>query len=186
VKVKILLGIGGFVAAGVVFTALLLLMSGPHMYYQPNIKAFQAVMPLPPTGAVPLNPAHKPLPTPEEAATLTNPVRLTDDALDRGRIYYQYYCIFCHGAKGTPDTPIARSYVPTPADLHSEKIRAYSEGQLLRAMLLGPGHEPVLERVVPDEARWYLTHYVKRLAHGEPVPLAEWPTTEAAVPRIEQ
>jgi len=186
VKVKILLGVGGLVVTGVILTALILLMSGPHMYYQPNIRAYQAVMPLPPVGSVPLNPAHKPLPTPEEAAKLVNPVRLTDDALDRGRIYYQYYCIFCHGAKGVPDTPIARGYVPAPTDLHSEKIKAYSDGQLLRAMLTGPGHDSVLEKVVPDDARWYLVHYVKRLAHGEPVPEAEWPTAEAAVPRIEE
>lgn len=50
------------------------------------------------------------------------------------------------------------------ADLRSARVRALSDGQLFRAMLAGPVHEPVLPRVVPADARPYLVLYVRQFA----------------------
>jgi hypothetical protein len=38
-----------------------------------------------------------------------------------------------------------------------------SDGQLLLGMLTGTGHDPVLRRVVPEKAWWYLVLYVQQL-----------------------
>ena len=59
---------------------------------------------------------------------------------------------------------MGESYIPVPADLRSAKVRRYRDGELLRAMLKGKGHEPVLEQVVPVRHRWYLVLYVRSLA----------------------
>jgi hypothetical protein len=53
--------------------------------------------------------------------------------------------------------------MPSPTDLHAPKVLKMSDGELLRAMLLGVGHEPVLSRVVFPEHRWYLVGYVRTL-----------------------
>ena len=45
-------------------------------------------------------------------------------------------------------------------------MQALSDGQLFQAMLTGPGHQPVLERVVPPEHRPYLVLYVRQYATG--------------------
>lgn len=60
-----------------------------------------------------------------------------------------------------------------PADLSEERLQKMSDAELLRAMLLGTGHEPVLERVVPQEAYGPLLQFVRSLnglaeEQGEP------------------
>ena len=139
----------------------------PHMKWQPHLRSFDAPMPPPPAGAVPVT-QTPPLPSAQQAATMTNPLlaRGTPAPEDyaRGGVYYNYYCTFCHGPAGDGNGPVGQSYVPRPSDLRSAKIRGYSDGQLLRAMLLGPGHEPVLERTVNPDHRWYLVLYVRSLS----------------------
>ena len=142
-----------------------LLFTGPRMKVQPHIRAFQTRAPALPDGVV-LAQSLPALPTLEEARPLVNPLPATPANLARGKIYYQYYCAFCHGARGRGDGPVGQSYVPVPADLAAPRVRAYSDGQYLRAMLTGVGHEPVLERVVPPEHRWPLVLYARRLPSG--------------------
>lgn len=138
-----------------------LLLVGPRMRTQPNIRPFQARMPMTPPGAVPVLDPVPDLPSLLEAKNLKNPVKLTKENIARGKIYYTYYCVFCHGDTGRGDGPVGQSYTPKPADLNSLKIRSYSDGQLLLAILAGTGHEPVLNRTVLPDHRWYLVLYTQ-------------------------
>ena len=147
-------------------TAFALLMTGPRMYVQQHIRTFQSRVTELPKGVVPVESLSK-LPSVEAAAAMTNPLSATPANLERGKIYYGYYCMSCHGAGGPVDGPVGESYTPKPASLKSAKVQAYSDGQLLRAMLTGVGHEPVLERVVPPDHRWYIVLYVRSLAASE-------------------
>ncbi|MDQ1256891.1 MAG: hypothetical protein QG656_1491 [Candidatus Hydrogenedentes bacterium] len=63
---------------------------------------------------------------------------------------------------------MGQSYVPRPADLCGPKVQGYSDGEILRTMLTGEGHEPVLGRVVPTEHRWPLVLYVRALGSTKP------------------
>jgi mono/diheme cytochrome c family protein len=136
---------------------------GPRMRIQPNIRAFQAVMPPTPQGAVPVEDPLPPLPTTREAMDLVNPLAMDEKTLAWGRVYYGYYCAFCHGSQGRGDGPVGESYLPTPANLQSARVQAMSDGELLLAMLSGTGHKAVLRRVVRPEYRWYLVSYVRGL-----------------------
>jgi cytochrome c553 len=156
-------------AAGLSVVAYILLV-GPRMYVQPHIRAYQATMPPTPAGATAVTAPTSPLPSAEEARTLANPLTATAANIARGKVYYQYYCVFCHGDRGDGTGPVGESYVPAPADLRSARVRAYSDGQLLRAMILGTGHAPVLEYTVPPEHRWYLVVYARRLSLQPPEP----------------
>ena len=154
----------GFAATGVGLAVFLyLLLTGPRMIVQPHILTYEARMALPPAGSVAVD---RPvlLPTAEEAQTMTNPLAATEQSLARGKTYYGYYCAFCHGETGAGDGPVGESYVPAPSDLRGAAIQAYSDGQMLRAMLLGVGNAPVLEKVVPSDQRWYIVLYVRSLA----------------------
>ena len=141
---------------------LFILYEGPRMTVQHHVREYQMIMPDRVAGTVTVVPPIR-LPSPAEAARLNNPLPSTGENLARGQVYYQYYCVFCHGDTGAGDGPVGQSYIPKPADLGSKKIAAYSGGGLLRAMLTGIGHEPVLERVVPPEHRWYLVTFVRSL-----------------------
>jgi mono/diheme cytochrome c family protein len=136
---------------------------GPRMRVQQHIRTFQKSMPLPPEGIVPVEPDRYAVPPQAQAASLKNPLQDNQANRDRGRTYYTYYCIFCHGENGQGDGPVGYSYMPSPTDLHAPKVLKMSDGELLRAMLLGVGHEPVLSRVVFPEHRWYLVGYVRTL-----------------------
>ncbi len=149
-------------AAVVAIAVAVLLFTGPRMRTQPNMRTFEAALGSLPTGTVMIQ-TEVCLPTPDEAATATNPLPATAENIQRGRVYYQYYCTYCHGATGAGDGLVGQSYVPRPADLRKAEFAQCSDAQLLRASLLGVGHEPVLERVVLSEHWWYLMLYVRTL-----------------------
>ncbi len=167
-KLAVILAAPILLAAGAaVFTMGYVLYEGPRMRMQPNVRTWQAEVPPLPAGVVPAEtPDAAPngkAPAAETAAALASPAPASAESVARGRIYYQYYCVFCHGEAGDGNGPVGHSYVPKPSDLRAPKITGYSDGQMLRAMLVGVGHEPVLEKVVPDEHRWPLVHYLRTL-----------------------
>jgi len=161
---RLLIAIVLLLAAGGMGVVSYILLVGPRMYVQPHIRAYQAAMPLPPAGSVPLAVEIPPLPSAAEAQAMANPLPATEANVARGKVYYEYYCVFCHGDRGDGTGPVGESYVPAPADLRPPKVRAFSDGQLLRAMILGTGHAPVLEYTVLPEHRWYLVLYTSQLA----------------------
>lgn len=141
-----------------------ILVKGPRMTVQHHFREFQMIPSPPPAGTVSVTSLAERLPAPDQLALLRNPLKPDAANLARGQIYYGYYCVFCHGDKGAGDGPVGHSYVPRPADLRTGKAAGYGDGDLLRAMLTGIGHEPVLERVVPAAHRWQLALYVRSLA----------------------
>lgn len=167
-KIRIKIAAIGMLAALIVVmlgAAAYLLFTGPRMLVQPHIRTFQTPMAPLPKGVVPVD-MPQALPGADKALTMTNPVTATPENLARGKTYYDYYCAFCHGAGGLGDGPVGQSYLPAPTNLVSARVQSYSDGQLLRAMLLGTGHVPVLERIVPPEHRWYTVLYVRSLGNG--------------------
>lgn len=149
------------VAAGIVFNL------GPRMRHQPNIRAYEAVMPPMPEGSVPsfgLQDIHGK----SAADRLVIPIAADEINVKAGETAYGYWCVACHGILGRGRGPVGESYVPLPPKLNTERVRRMGDGELLRAMLLGTGHEPVLERVIPVERRWQVLLYVRSLP--EPVP----------------
>jgi hypothetical protein len=148
----------------------------PQMIYQPHIKSYEAQMPMPQEGTVPVTAWNPPLPSEAQAAGLMNPLtanrRPTADDCLRGKTYYEYYCGFCHGEQGDGNGPVGQSYVPKPSDLRSRKVQSLSDGQLLRASLLGTGHETslattrksgILLNTVLPQHRWHIVLYVRSL-----------------------
>jgi hypothetical protein len=166
---KRLVMLGAIVAFAVIAAASYLVFSGPRMKNQAHIRAFQAVMPMPASNSVPLEATSIP-PLPSDIASQTNPLAMTPENLLRAQAYYKYYCLFCHGERGDGNGPVGESYLPRPSDLRSGKIQSYSDGQLLRACLRGVGHEPVLEKTVLPEHRWYLALYLRALGTNAPAP----------------
>ena len=161
--VKLLIAAGMAFVLGVCALCWWLVFSGPRMKVQAHVRAFQAVMPPTPAGAVPVG---DPLPAPltaESTAAMTNPLAPTPKNVARGKTYYSYYCVFCHGEAGDGRGPVGESYDPAPPDLRAPKVQSLPDGKLLLSSLTGAGHEPVLERVVPEKARWPIMLYVRSL-----------------------
>ena len=141
-----------FAGAGVYAT---MLFTGPRMIDQPSLQAFNAAVPPPPHGAIP------------RGAPTTHPVTAIATAMAenfaRGRTYYSYYCLPCHGDLGAGDGPVGQSYTPVPADLRSTRLQSLCDSDYLRRSLTGVGHSPVLDRIVPQDSRPYLLLYSRTL-----------------------
>jgi hypothetical protein len=150
----------GVLVGGTVW--LYLVFSGPRMTVQPHIRTYQAVMPLPQEGSVPLD-GPPPLPTAVQAANMKNPLPGTPENIAAGKTYYIIFCLACHSEYGDGNGPVGQSYMPAPSDIRSGHAAGLSDGQLLRASLTGIGHEPVLEKVVYPDDRWYIVLYVRSL-----------------------
>jgi mono/diheme cytochrome c family protein len=151
----------------------------PRMRHQRNIRDYDARMPLPPAGAVPTTAPAFAVPTSQAAAAWANPLAGDDAAVQRGAVYFQYYCICCHGRRGDGHGPVGESYPIRPAELYSPRIKALSDGQLLVAMLTGPGHEPVLGYTVLPQHRWPLVAYIRMLQAPPPPTTLPTPASQA-------
>jgi len=162
--------VGAILVVIVVTAASLVLFIGPRMYDQEHLRSFQAEMPALPPGVVPITDPVPQVPTEAEAESLHNPLAATEENIARGKVYYEYYCVSCHGDRGDGNGPVGESYVPKPADLAAAKIQGDPDGRLLRAALTGVGHEPVLGRVVHPEHWWYLVLYTRHFARPEAAP----------------
>jgi hypothetical protein len=144
---------------GMIFAALLFFKE-PHMRSQPIIKTYQALMPSIPEGTVAVRAIHELSDIPD---SVSNPLPKMQENMNRGKTYYGYYCLFCHGSNGDGNGPVGESYTPVPSDLRDHRFKSLPDGRLYKMMLSGIGHEPVLERVVPPEHRWYLVLYIRSL-----------------------
>ena len=149
-----------FLSGVAALTALMVYIfaAGPHMRSQPNIRSFDAAMPLPPPNSVPLDRARESVSPAEVADTPAN--------RHRGRVYYEYYCLACHGPTGDGAGPVGRSFTPAPADLRLAVPAIPTDAELMRRMLTGRGHAPALTNIVAPAHRWYLVRYLRAL----PVP----------------
>lgn len=151
----------GAACAGVYLVAL---MTGPDMSVQPALQAYDARMPVLPEGSVPVDSG---LFFPSERLSGQTAAR-TAPTLARGKFVYDAYCVFCHGEFGDGEGPVGQSFAIGMGDLRSDKVRAMDDQTLMRAMLTGPGHDPVLPRVVPPVDRPSLLLYMRALARSNP------------------
>jgi mono/diheme cytochrome c family protein len=116
---------------------------------------------VPPPRSIPLA-WEAPMPREQAGARLRNPLAVSAENLERGKVLYETYCLVCHGASGRGDGPVAGGAM-LPADLTSERIQRQSDGLLYDSIRHGLGLMPAYyERLTPDE-RWQVVLYVRTL-----------------------
>jgi hypothetical protein len=142
------------------FTALMIwgwiAFSSPHMRDQPSIRPYERILPFLPKGVVPVE--NEPIWTGDSIAFGNERSRSS-----AGRIYYQYYCAFCHGDSGKGDGPVGISFIPPPSDLLAYSVQSMADSALSAAMVAGLGHVPLLTQVVSPPHRAAIAAFVKSL-----------------------
>ena len=86
------------------------------------------------------------------------------DLIRLGAGHFHGGCAYCHGAPGTPISPVAAGMLPPPPDL-SEKVGLWSDGELFWIVKHGLKYAgmpswPALER---DDEIWALVAFLRRL-----------------------
>jgi mono/diheme cytochrome c family protein len=94
---------------------------------------------------------------------LPNPVAVTEKSMAEGQVLYDRFCGLCHGAKGKGDGPVAAHDAINPSPYDSEKLRAYTPGQLYHTIVYGQGVMGSYASQLDHDERWKVVHYVQTL-----------------------
>lgn len=138
----------------------------PDMVYSPAIKAQEdGSHRVPPKGTV----SRDGVKTMRFARTddeggkeLTSPIPRTRANLQRGQVVYNTYCIVCHGQYGEGDGTIVPRF-PRPPSLQTDKIRGWSDGQIVHIISQGRNLMPSYASQIAPVDRWAVAHYLRAL-----------------------
>lgn len=110
-------------------------------------------------------------PTPADAIRagqeLTAPAE-DAQAIGRGRLVFQTFCVPCHGAGAAGDgAVVARGYPPPPSLLlpHARDMR---DGQMFHVLTYGQVNMPSYAGQIDAADRWRVIAYVRQLQGGRP------------------
>ncbi|MGE3508225.1 MAG: cytochrome c [Vicinamibacterales bacterium] len=105
------------------------------------------------------------------------PVAMSDALVERGHQRYAIYCQPCHDARGDGRGILfQRASVPT-GNFHSEKILAYTNGEVFDIISNGRGLMPGYRWPIPPQDRWAIVAYVRELQRQRQARTANAPTT---------
>jgi mono/diheme cytochrome c family protein len=100
---------------------------------------------------------------PDGKPVTTIPVAVDDKLLARGAARYAIYCQPCHDARGDGKGILfQRGNIPT-SSFHSDKVRAYSDGQIFDIMTNGSGLMPSYRWPIPPADRWAIIAHIRVL-----------------------
>jgi mono/diheme cytochrome c family protein len=103
---------------------------------------------------------------PDGKPVATIPVKVDAKLLARGQARYAIYCQPCHDARGDGKGILfQRGNVPT-SSFHSDKIRAYPDGQMFDIMTNGSGLMPSYRWPIPPADRWAIIAHIRELERG--------------------
>lgn len=97
----------------------------------------------------------------EEAAKLQNPVALSPEVLEQGKVLYNQYCIACHGQNGEGDGK-AGEVIGGVANLKGGAYINLPEGHIFHVIMKGKGRMGAHGSQIPQERIWKIVHYVKQ------------------------
>jgi len=147
------------IPVGLLLYLSLLFSNNPDMSVQQSLTSYDARMPDLPQDSVPAGPALF-------FPSLRRDGKIAQPTVIRGKFAYDAYCAFCHGPKGDGEGPVGQSFAPNVPALRASKLQAMNDETLTNAIFTGPGHYPVLARVVPPDDRPSLLLYVRGLNVG--------------------
>jgi mono/diheme cytochrome c family protein len=121
-------------------------------------------------------------PVPEAAKKMKNPVARSDAAIAAGKALFKENCAKCHGDAGKGDGPDAMMYTPEPADLtDAHMMGMMSDGEIFYKISEGRKPMPAFKKMLSEEQRWQLVHFVRTLApKANHMPAAKKPAAKKA------
>ena len=136
-----------------------------NMWDNPAYRPQEDPVRLPPEGSVPTKGLeHTPKPGTPEAAALRNPEKATEFALLTGKELFGIYCTPCHGESGKGNGPVAKKFVPTPADISATGHGAHHpDGDLFAVVTHGKNGMPPFRADLTAKERWLVVAYLRTL-----------------------
>jgi mono/diheme cytochrome c family protein len=99
----------------------------------------------------------------EEAGKyLVNPVIPNAENLEVGKNKYNIYCSPCHGYLAEGDSRLNGQF-PNPPNLHSEKVRNWTDGSVYHVIVEGQNVMPSYSSQLSRQERWAVVNYLRVL-----------------------
>ena len=158
--------LGGLAAGAVAVTALSACEKiDRNMWETPSYRPQEEPVRLPAEDSVPTKGLERtPKPGTPEAAALKNPEKATESSLLAGKELYGIYCAPCHGASGKGDGPVAKKFVPTPADISAAGHGLHHpDGDLFAVIPHGRSGMPPFRSDLSAKERWLVVAYLRSL-----------------------
>ncbi len=135
------------------------------MANSPAVKPQEEPMRVPPAGTVPQG--YTPYPYAKDQGDLAgeklnNPLSLNKKNLARGQKIYNTFCIVCHGPVAKGNGFIVPKF-PMPPSLHSDKVRAWSDGRIFHVVTMGQNLMPSYASQIAEKDRWAAILYLRAL-----------------------
>ncbi|MBV9144757.1 MAG: cytochrome c [Acidobacteria bacterium] len=95
-----------------------------------------------------------------------NPVPDTQANIDEGKEHFGHHCQICHGLDGqNSGVPFAQQMSPPVADLKSQQIQEYTDGQLHWIIENGinPSGMPAWKGILEEDEMWKIVRYIRHL-----------------------
>lgn len=99
---------------------------------------------------------------PETAALRPNPRYPDEESLDRGKLLFRKYCVFCHGRDGEGDGPYRERLEAIPADLTNLPAQL-SDGDIAWKIAHGRYPMPSWKGIIPEENIWDIVNFIRSL-----------------------
>jgi len=96
----------------------------------------------------------------------SEPVPASAASLQRGQVLYGTHCALCHGETGAGDGPLAKYFVPRPADLTGERVGDLPDDILFLVITEGRGIMPGLAENLSPIERWDVINHVHSQRNG--------------------
>lgn len=137
----------------------------PDMMDQTSVKAQEEVMKMPVAGTKARGFNEYPYSILEAdlaGRELVNPLEINRQNLLKGKAAYETFCTPCHGFQGKGNGTVVPKF-PAPPSLHSDTIKAWSDGSFFHIMTLGRGLMPSYKDQTTEEERWAIALYIRAL-----------------------
>lgn len=136
-----------------------------NMWDNPAFRPQEEPVRLPPADSVPTKGLeYTPKPGTPEASSLRNPEKITESSLAAGKELFGIYCTPCHGESGKGDGPVAKKFVPTPADISGTGFGGMvPEGMLFAIVTHGLSGMPPFRADLTAKERWRVVAYLRTL-----------------------
>jgi mono/diheme cytochrome c family protein len=106
-----------------------------------------------------------PVPYPETAKSIVNPVTKTDANLDVGKDKYEIFCSMCHGLSGSGGEEVSKNFQIDPSSLVSSGVKRRTDGELFWATKNGVNKTKMLPwgELLSDEEIWLIVNHIRVL-----------------------
>lgn len=113
------------------------------------------------------------------------PVPITEDLLKRGQERFNIYCTPCHDGTGSGNGIVVQRGYPAATNLHDERVRKMTDGQLYVAIAEGVRNMPSYAGQISVADRWAIVSYVRALEFSQTASLEDVPADKRASLQVE-